>query len=336
MSYIPLGTAGLSYRHPVQSPSQKIHPFATFLFLVCFIIGIAGLIRIVGPDGGDAEVLRGLGWLFGWMIPGFVFLFCLKVADQWDRVAVLRFGKFCGIFGPGPFMLIPFVDTVGKWVDIRVRAADLLAEQTLTRDTVPVNVDAVMFWMVYDPKKAALEVENYQEAVTWAAQTALRDIIGKTELADLLVGRDVIDAALEKLIDSRTEPWGVTVQSVEVRDIRIPQELQDTMSRQAQAERERQARIILGDSERQIADSFAEASKAYQRNPTALHLRAMNMLFEGLKEKGSLMIVPSSAIDSMNLGGLMGLASGQGLMKQLTEGEEGKAQADPQKETDSE
>jgi regulator of protease activity HflC (stomatin/prohibitin superfamily) len=194
-------------------------------------------------------------------------------------------------------------------VDTRVQTDDLLAEETLTRDTVPVDVDAVMFWLVYDPEKAALEVEDFEAAVTWAAQTALRDLIGKTELADLLVGRDILDERLREIIDERTEPWGVTVQSVEIREIKIPQALQDTMSKQAQAERERQARVILGESEKQIAQSFADAAKVYENNTTALHLRAMNMLFEGLKEKGSMMIIPSSAIDSMNLGGMSGLAA---------------------------
>jgi regulator of protease activity HflC (stomatin/prohibitin superfamily) len=231
------------------------------------------------------------------------------VADQWDRVIVLRLGKFHTVRLAGLFWLAPFVDTVAKWIDTRVQTTDLTAEQTLTKDTVPVDVDAVMFWLVYDPKKAALEVENFGNAVTWAAQTALRDLIGKTMLADLLVGRDVLDKQLQEIIDTRTEPWGVSVQSVEIREIKIPSELQDTMSRQAQAERERQARVILGESEKQIALSFSEASEMYKDNPTALHLRAMNMLFEGLKEKGSLMIIPSSAVDSMNLGVLGGLAS---------------------------
>jgi regulator of protease activity HflC (stomatin/prohibitin superfamily) len=238
----------------------------------------------------------------------FVVLFCLKVADQWDRVIVLRLGKFLAVRQPGVFWLIPFVDTIAKWIDTRVLTTDLTAEQTLTKDTVPVDVDAVMFWLVYDPKKAALEVVSYDSAVTWAAQTALRDLIGKTMLADLLVGRDVLDAQLQEIIDHKTEPWGVTVQSVEIREIKIPGPLQDTMSRQAQAERERQARVILGESEEQIASSFARAAEQYSDNPTALHLRAMNMLFEGLKEKGSLMIVPSSALDSMNIGAIAGLA----------------------------
>jgi regulator of protease activity HflC (stomatin/prohibitin superfamily) len=242
------------------------------------------------------------------MIMGFLFLFCLKVADQWDRVIILRLGRFQAVREPGTFWLVPFIDTIAKWIDTRVQSTDLTAEQTLTKDTVPVDVDAIMFWLVYDPKKASLEVKDFEGAVGWAAQTALRDLIGKTMLADLLVGRDILDKQLQEIIDMRTEPWGVSVQSVEIREIKIPAGLQDSMSRQAQAERERQARVILGESEKQIAQSFAEAALQYTDNPTALHLRAMNMLFEGLKERGSLMIIPSSALDSMNLGAIGGLA----------------------------
>jgi regulator of protease activity HflC (stomatin/prohibitin superfamily) len=209
--------------------------------------------------------------------------------------------------GPGWFWIIPIIDNVAMWIDHRVMVTPFAAQKTLTKDTVPVDVDAVLFWVVWDAEKAALEVENYRAAVDWAAQTALRDIIGRMMLADILVGRSVIDKDLQAVIDERTTPWGVTVQSVEIRDIVIPQDLEDAMSRQAQAERERQARVILGESEKQIASSFAEASQAYVDNPTALHLRAMNMLFEGLKEKGALVIVPSSAVDTMNLGGLSGM-----------------------------
>jgi regulator of protease activity HflC (stomatin/prohibitin superfamily) len=240
---------------------------------------------------------------------GLYFFLALKIADQWEKAVVLRFGKYRGLFGPGLFWIIPIVDTTPEWIDHRVMVTPFSAEKTLTRDTVPVDVDAVLFWMVWDAEKAALEVENYRSAIAWAAQTALREIIGQMELADILVGRARMDADLQKIIDDRTTPWGVSVQSVEIRDIVIPQDLEDTMSRQAQAERERQARVILGESEEQIADSFAEASKAYVKNPTALHLRAMNMLFEGLKEKGAMVIVPSSAVDTMNLGGLSGIVS---------------------------
>ncbi len=240
---------------------------------------------------------------------GLLLMFALKIADQWEKTVVLRFGKYRGLLGPGLFWIIPIVDTVAEWIDHRVMVTPFSAEKTLTKDTVPVDVDAVLFWMVWDAEKAALEVEDYKMAISWAAQTALREIIGQMDLADILVGRARMDADLQRIIDERTTPWGVTVQSVEIRDIVIPQELEDAMSRQAQAERERQARVILGESEKQIADSFADASKAYANNPTALHLRAMNMLFEGLKEKGAMVIVPSSAVDTMNLGGLSGMVS---------------------------
>ena len=237
------------------------------------------------------------------------FMFALKIADQWEKGVVLRFGKYRGLKGPGVFWIIPIVDNVTEWIDHRVMVSPFSAEKTLTKDTVPVDVDAVLFWVVWDAEKAALEVENYRSAITWASQTALREVIGSLDLADILVGRAKMDVELQKIIDQRTTPWGVSVQSVEIRDIVIPQELEDAMSRQAQAERERQARVILGESEKQIAASFAEASEAYADNPTALHLRAMNMLFEGLKEKGAMVIVPSSAVDTMNLGGLSGMVS---------------------------
>jgi regulator of protease activity HflC (stomatin/prohibitin superfamily) len=207
------------------------------------------------------------------------------------------------------FWIVPVVDTIANWIDHRVMVTPFSAEKTLTRDTVPVDVDAVLFWLVWDAEKAALEVEDYRIAIAWAAQTALREVIGQMDLASILIGRARMDADLQKIIDERTTPWGVTVQSVEIRDIVIPQDLEEAMSRQAQAERERQARVILGESEKQIADSFAEASKAYINNPTALHLRAMNMLFEGLKEKGAMVIVPSSAVDTMNLGGVGGMVA---------------------------
>jgi hypothetical protein len=236
-------------------------------------------------------------------------LFALKVADQWEKGVMLRLGRFTGLRGPGLFWILPVVDRVSLWIDHRVTVTSFSAEKTLTKDTVPVDVDAVLFWLVWDAEKAALEVENYRVAIAWAAQTALREVIGQMNLADILVGRGRMDRDLQKIIDERTTPWGVTVQSVEIRDVVIPQDLEDAMSRQAQAERERQARVILGESEKQIAQSFADASLAYHDNPTALHLRAMNMLFEGLKEKGALVIVPSSAVDTMNLGGLAGLTA---------------------------
>jgi regulator of protease activity HflC (stomatin/prohibitin superfamily) len=256
------------------------------------------------------------------MLIGLYPLFSLKIADQWEKAIVLRFGRYRGLRGPGMFWVIPIVDRIPEWIDHRVMVTPFSAEKTLTRDTVPVDVDAVLFWLVWDAEKAALEVEDYRVAIAWAAQTALREVIGQMELADILVGRARMDRDLQKIIDERTTPWGVTVQSVEIRDVVIPQELEDTMSRQAQAERERQARVILGESEKQIAQSFADASKAYQHNPTALHLRAMNMLFEGLKEKGALVIVPSSAVDTMNLGGLAGLTSLAGMQALANAGDE--------------
>ena len=236
------------------------------------------------------------------------------IAQQWERAVVLRFGRFVGLRGPGLFWIVPFMDRVSCWIDQRTITTSFAAEQTLTADTVPVNVDAVLFWMVHDAEKAALEVQDYAQAVSWAAQTALRDIIGRTTLTDLLRGRERIETELQLLIDQRSNPWGVTVSSVEMRDVVIPGALQDAMSREAQAAREKQARIILGQAELEIAQSFHEAAKAYHQDPTALHLRAMNMLYEGLKEKGALMLVPSSAVESMGMGGLMGAAA----MRQAT------------------
>ena len=232
-----------------------------------------------------------------------------RVARQWERAIVLRLGRYSGMRGPGLFWVVPFIDIVGSWIDQRTITTSFAAEQTLTSDTVPVNVDAVLFWMVHDAQKAALEVQNYGQAVSWAAQTALRDIIGRTPLVELLRGRERIESELQTLIDQRSNPWGITVQSVEMRDVVIPAALQDAMSREAQAAREKQARIILGQAEMEIAHSFEEAAKSYQNNPVALHLRAMNMLYEGLKEKGALMLIPSSAVETMGLGGLMGAAA---------------------------
>jgi regulator of protease activity HflC (stomatin/prohibitin superfamily) len=241
----------------------------------------------------------------------------IKIADQWERAVVLRLGRFQSLRGPGLFFIIPVVDTIPYWIDIRVIATSFTAEKTLTKDTVPVNVDAVLFWKVIDPKKAALDVADYKSAINWASQTALRDVIGKTVLAEMLEGRDKISLELQKIIDDRTEPWGINVISVEVKDVLIPPGLEDAMSMQAQAERERQARVILGDSERQVAEKFAEAARSYANNPTALHLRAMNMLYEGLKTNSTIVIVPSSALDTMQLGGLAGMtAMTMGLSKE--------------------
>ena len=243
------------------------------------------------------------------MLIGLVVMQSPKIAKQWERGVVLRLGRFVGLRGPGLFWIVPFMDTVSSWIDQRTITTGFAAEQTLTSDTVPVNVDAVLFWMVHDAEKAALEVQNYRTAISWAAQTALRDIIGRTALTDLLRGRERIESDLQQLIDQRSTPWGVTVVAVEMRDVVIPVALQDAMSREAQAAREKQARIILGQAEMEIARSFQEAAKAYHDNPTALHLRAMNMLYEGLKEKGALMLVPSSAVESMGMGGLLGAAA---------------------------
>ena len=284
---------------------QHIPPIAGALFGIFMAAGVLGAILMDGKVGD--------GWIGAWVLStlliGTYILFALKVASQWEKAVVLRLGKFKGLKGPGLFWIVPVIDTIPSWIDHRVMVTPFSAQKTLTKDTVPVDVDAVLFWVVWDAEKAALEVKNYEAAVDWAAQTALRDITGRMMLADILVGRSVIDQELQKIIDERTTPWGVTVQSVEIRDIVIPQDLEDAMSRQAQAERERQARVILGESEKQIAESFSVASQAYVDNPTALHLRAMNMLFEGLKEKGALVIVPSSAVDTMNLGGISGVVS---------------------------
>ena len=233
----------------------------------------------------------------------------IQVANQWDRAVVLRMGRFQSLRGPGLFFIIPVIDAIAYWIDTRVITKSFKAEKTLTKDTVPVDVDAVLFWKVLDPQKAALDVADYQTAIGWACQTALRDVIGKTMLADMLEGRDRISAQLYKIIDERTEPWGITVISVEVKDVLIPPSLENAMSMQAQAERERQARVILGDSERQVAEKFGEASKTYADNPVAFHLRAMNMLYEGLKQNSTIVIVPSTAVESMQLGGLAGLTA---------------------------
>jgi regulator of protease activity HflC (stomatin/prohibitin superfamily) len=236
-------------------------------------------------------------------------LLCLRIALQWDRAVLLRLGTFHALKGPGVFTMVPFVDRVARFVDMRIRTTEFFSERTLTRDTVPVDVDAVCFWMVWDAQKALLEVENYYRAISLATQTALRDIIGTHTLEEMLTQREALGRALQETLDRKTNPWGITVQSVEIRDVIIPATLQNAMSKQAQAERERQARIILGTAETEIAAKFVEAARPYQNNPVAVHLRAMNMLYEGLKEKGSIVVVPSSGVESMNLGALGGLAS---------------------------
>ncbi|HEX2184125.1 MAG TPA: slipin family protein, partial [Chloroflexota bacterium] len=269
---------------------------------------ILGAVSLLVPAAAGAAVtaltLNPIGLIVGAGI-GLVASLSPKIARQWERAVVLRWGRYVGLRGPGPFWVIPFVDTIPSWIDQRTITTSFSAEQTLTADTVPVNVDAVLFWTVYDPEKAALEVQDYVQAVSWAAQTALRDIIGRTSLTELLRGRMQIEKELQALIDHRTTPWGVTVHSVEMRDVVIPAALQDAMSREAQAAREKQARIILGQAEVEIAKLFEQASEAYQANPTALQLRQMNILYEGLKQKGGMMVVPSSIVDSMGPSGLL-------------------------------
>ena len=288
----------------VSNPSTAVQSGARVNFLSAFLgfgfIGAGGLALLFAHSIAALVAGSVVGLLAG-MAP--------QVANQWERAVVLRLGRFDGLRGPGLFWRIPFVDTITAWVDQRVITTAFAAEETLTSDTVPVNVDAVLFWSAHDPEKAALEVQNYPQAVSWAAQTALRDIIGRTSLSDLLRGRERIETELQELIDQRCMPWGVAVQSVEMRDVIIPASLQDAMSREAQATREKRARIILGEAEVEIATLFDQASKAYQHNPTALQLRAMNILFEGLKQKGALMIVPSSAVETMGLGGMAGMAA---------------------------
>jgi len=269
-----------------------------FVFVGCLAVGVLLSVPMRNPVPGIISLLV-----------GFVAMQSPKIAKQWERAIILRLGKYRAMRGPGLFWILPFFDVVSAWIDQRTITTAFAAEQTLTLDTVPVNVDAVLFWMVHDPTRAALEVQSYAAAVSWAAQTALRDIIGRTGLTDLLRGREKIETELQQLIDVRTNPWGITVQSVEMRDVVIPSALQDAMSREAQAAREKQARIILGQAEVEIAHSFELAAKSYHENPTALHLRAMNMLYEGLKEKGALMLIPSSAVESMGMGGMLGAAA---------------------------
>jgi regulator of protease activity HflC (stomatin/prohibitin superfamily) len=308
MAGVPTLFAGSRRREYGSGPNVR-SPNVVGLALLAIPI-LAGLVVTLNTNNPFPVV--------GGLLVGIVLMQSPRIAQQWERAIILRLGRFQSMKGPGLFWIVPFVDRIPTWIDQRTITTSFAAEQTLTSDTVPVNVDAVLFWMVHDAQKAALEVQNYMQAVSWAAQTALRDIIGRTTLTDLLRGRERIEAELQQLIDQRSNPWGVTVSSVEMRDVVIPGALQDAMSREAQAAREKQARIILGQAEMEIAHSFQEAAKAYQSNPTALHLRAMNMLYEGLKEKGALMLIPSSAVESMGMGGLMGAAAMQQV--QLTGG----------------
>jgi regulator of protease activity HflC (stomatin/prohibitin superfamily) len=279
--------------------------FAVLIFIV--IMGIGAALAYTRFKVGDNMGAGGIA--FGFFVVGLIVSSAIQVADQWDRAVILRLGHFHALRGPGLFFIVPVVDAIPYWIDTRVITTGFKAEKTLTKDTVPVDVDAVLFWKILDPKKAALDVADYRSAISWASQTALRDVIGKTMLSDMLEGRDKISAQLQKIIDERTEPWGINVISVEVKDVLIPSGLEDAMSMQAQAERERQARVILGDAERQIAEKFAEAGKTYDHNPVAFHLRAMNMLYEGLKKNATIVIVPSTAVESMQLGGLAGMTA---------------------------
>jgi regulator of protease activity HflC (stomatin/prohibitin superfamily) len=277
---------------------NQVSGVAAGLSAVSVAIGL-GLTAVLG---NRAPFVAGL-------VIGIYLLFSIKIADQWEKVAVLRLGRYIGLRGPGLFHVIPIVDTLSRYVDQRVRVASVTAESTLTRDTVPVNVDAIVFWLVWNAEKSILEVEDFVQAITMSAQTGLRESIGRHELAQMITERESLGRELQRILDEKTNSWGITVQSVEIRDVRIPQALEDAMSRQAQAERERQARIILGQAETEISEKFSQAALTYQNNPVALHLRAMNMLYEAIKERGSMVIVPSSAVETMGLGGTLATAS---------------------------
>jgi len=277
---------------------NEFNGVALLLFTVCLLAGLA----IAEPTHQPAYAIAGA-------VVGLYFLFAIKIIRQWEKVAVLRLGRYVGLRGPGMCHIVPILETLSPYVDQRVRVASVSAESTLTRDTVPVNVDAIIFWMVWNAEKSILEVENFVDAINMSAQTALRESIGRHELAQMITEREIMGRELQRILDEKTNPWGITVQSVEIRDVKIPSGLEDAMSRQAQAERERQARIILGQAEKEIADSFVQAAASYAENPVALHLRAMNMLYEAIKEKGSMVIVPSSAVETMGLGGSLATAA---------------------------
>ena len=276
------------------NPGRHVSPVGAFVFAVCMAAGVAVTVHYENPAG----VITGA-------VVGAYFLLSIKVAAQWEKVALLRLGRYVGLRGPGLFFIIPIVDQTSPWVDQRVRMVEVKAESALTRDTVPVNVDAIIFWLVWNAEKAILEVMDFDQAIGMSAQTALRESIGRHELAQMITERETLGKELQRILDEKTNPWGITVQSVEIRDVHIPQALEDAMSRQAQAERERQARIILGTAETEISEKFAQAALVYATNPVALHLRAMNMLYEAIKEKGSMVIVPSSAVETMGLGGML-------------------------------
>lgn len=277
---------------------QEVNGVALLLFTVCVLAGIAV----------SQTIQQRWPIIFGALV-GIYFLFAIKIVRQWEKVAVLRLGRYVGLRGPGMCHIVPILETLSPYVDQRVRVASVSAESTLTRDTVPVNVDAIVFWLVWNAEKSILEVENFIDAINMSAQTALRESIGRHELAQMITERETMGRELQRILDEKTNPWGITVQSVEIRDVKIPQGLEDAMSRQAQAERERQARIILGQAEKEVADSFVQAAESYAENPVALHLRAMNMLYEAIKERGSMIIVPSSAVETMGLGGTLATAA---------------------------
>jgi regulator of protease activity HflC (stomatin/prohibitin superfamily) len=279
-------------------PSSNLSTVGILLCVISFAAGAALFVALRSPAA------LGIG-----LAAGLYLLFSIRVADQWEKVAVLRFGRYRGLRGPGLFHIIPIVDSVSRYVDQRVRVASVSAESTLTRDTVPVNVDAIVFWMVWNPEKSILEVQDFDQAITMSAQTALRESIGRHELHQMVAEREMLGQELQRILDQKTTPWGITVQSVEIRDVQIPSALQDAMSREAQAERERRARTILGQAETEIAEKFGLAAATYQHNPVALHLRAMNMLYEAIKERGSMVIVPSSAVETMGLGGTLATAA---------------------------
>jgi regulator of protease activity HflC (stomatin/prohibitin superfamily) len=274
--------------------NQKINSVGVTVFLLCIFVGLT------------AARITHMPWVaLACGFAGLYLMFAIVVVDQWEKVALLRFGRYRGLRGPGLFLIIPIAETISRYVDQRVRVTTVSAESTLTRDTVPVNVDAIVFWLVWNAEKSILEVENFTDAITLSAQTALRESIGRHQLAQMITERETMGHELQKILDEKTTPWGITVQSVEIRDVRIPQALENAMSQQAQAERERQARVILGEAEVQVSEQFAQASRVYNDNPGALHLRGMNMLYEAIREKGAMVIVPSSAIETMGIGGTL-------------------------------
>jgi regulator of protease activity HflC (stomatin/prohibitin superfamily) len=272
-------------------------------------VGVSLLVISLAVGGGVMAFTQSRAALAAGALVGLYFLFSVRIADQWEKVAVLRFGRFTGLRGPGLFYMVPIVDRLSRYVDQRVRVANVSAESTLTRDTVPVNVDAIVFWMVWNAEKSILEVQDFTQAIMLSAQTALRESIGRHELHQMVAEREMLGRELQRILDEKTTPWGITVQSVEIRDVQIPLALQDAMSREAQAERERRARTILGLAETEIAEMFGKAALTYKDNPVALHLRAMNMLYEAIKEKGAMVVVPSSAVETMGLGGMLATTS---------------------------